>query len=82
MGRKHEVNNLDLWLSRYTHPGAQLAFEDGCCGRGLECTVGLLICIKFLISSKFWLEMEKREKPQNLIEKKYFNRFDLYIFWD
>ena len=51
MGRKHEVNNLDLWLSRYTHPGAQLAFEDGCCGRGLECTVGLLICIKILISS-------------------------------
>ena len=28
MGRKHEVNNLDLWLSFLVHN--QRAFEDGC----------------------------------------------------
>ena len=41
MGRRQKINNLDLWLSHYTDPGAQCAFEDDYCRRGLECTVSL-----------------------------------------
>ena len=45
MGRRHKINNLDLWLSHYTDPGAQCAFEDDYCRRGLECTVSLFILL-------------------------------------